>query len=69
MAKVPDTPQNESLCICSGCPSFPGEGVLFCAKGASAGRVRERGCICPDCKVYQVNDLRDFYYCEHGPAR
>jgi Protein of unknown function (DUF2769) len=69
MAQVPDTPQNESLCICGGCPSFPGKGVLFCAKGASKERVRERGCICPDCKVYGDSHLRDFYYCEHGQAK
>ena len=68
MTLVPDTPQNESLCICGDCPTYPGEGILFCAKGKSEKPVRERGCVCPDCRVYKDNGLEADYYCVNGQA-
>jgi Protein of unknown function (DUF2769) len=68
MTLVADTPENESLCICGDCPTFPGEGILYCAKGAFPKPVRERGCICGDCKVYKNSGLKDAYYCVKGRA-
>ena len=68
MAKVPDTRENEERCICPGCPSFPGEGLLYCARGKSEKPVRRRGCICADCANFQRYDLRDGYYCADGRA-
>ncbi len=68
MATVPDTPDNESRCICADCPSFPREGTLYCARGKSAKPVRERGCLCPDCPVSRDYKLEGEYYCVDGVA-
>jgi len=68
MAKVPDTQDNEGRCICADCPSYPKEGILFCARGKSPNPVRERGCVCPDCPVYKDNRLDRDYYCADGAA-
>jgi hypothetical protein len=68
MAKVPDTSENAANCICGECPSFPGEGGFFCAKGKGAKDVRRRGCICTDCKNFREFDLADGYYCADGAA-
>lgn len=68
MAKVQDTPDNESLCMCPDCPSFPMEGNLFCARAKSQNPVRQRGCLCPDCEVFKDYSLQDDYYCADGAA-
>jgi hypothetical protein len=67
MPTVPDTAENERLCICADCPSFPKEGIFYCARGKSPKPVRERGCVCPDCRVYREQRLRGDYYCVDGP--
>jgi hypothetical protein len=66
--KVPDTPENMSRCICGGCPSYPGEGGFFCAKGKSGPSVRQRGCLCGDCANFKEYKLQDGYYCVGGAA-
>ncbi len=68
MAKVPDTPQNEQRCICPGCPSYPGEGILYCSRGKSQKPVTRRGCICSNCANYVEYGLQDGYYCAEGAA-
>ena len=68
MAKVPDTPENASLCICGECPSYPKEGSFFCAQGKSEKPVRKRGCVCGDCAVFKEHNLQDGYYCAAGAA-
>jgi hypothetical protein len=68
MAKVPDTKENMSGCICGDCPSFPGSGGFYCAKGKSAQDIRRRGCVCGDCEVFKKYVLADGYYCLAGVA-
>ncbi len=68
MGKVPDTPENMARCICGGCPSYPGDGGFFCAKGKSAQPVVKRGCICGDCANFKEYKLVDGYYCVTGVA-
>lgn len=68
MAKVPDTPENMSRCICGDCPSYPGDGGFFCATGKSATEVRRRGCMCADCMNFKDYGLADGYYCADGAA-
>jgi methylamine---glutamate N-methyltransferase subunit C len=68
MLKIPDTQQNEDRCICRDCPSFPGEGIFYCARGKSEKPVRERGCVCPDCAIFKEFRLQDGYYCADGAA-
>jgi hypothetical protein len=67
MALIPDTPENEKLCVCPDCPSFPGKSNVYCARGAQPS-VRKRGCLCGDCKVFQNARLSDGYYCADGAA-
>ncbi|OFW60288.1 MAG: hypothetical protein A2133_10010 [Actinobacteria bacterium RBG_16_64_13] len=68
MSKVPDTPENASRCICGGCPSFPAEGNVFCARGKSAKGIAKRGCICESCSLFGKYGLTDGYYCAAGAA-
>ena len=68
MQKVPDTPENMSRCLCGGCPSYPGAGGFFCAKGKSELPVRRRGCVCGDCANFKEFGLQDGYYCIGGIA-
>jgi hypothetical protein len=68
MAHVPDTSENVDHCICTGCPSFPGEGILYCARGTSEKPVKKRGCVCPSCKNYRAYGLKSAYYCADGSA-
>ena len=68
MAKVPDTPENMARCLCGGCPSFPGEGGFFCAKGKSTKDITRKGCLCSDCQNFKDFNLVDGYYCADGRA-
>jgi len=68
MAKVPDNTATMSRCICGTCPSFPGDGGFYCAKGKSANEVNRRGCVCTDCANLKDFDLEDGYYCAAGAA-
>jgi len=66
MGKVPDTTENMARCICGGCPSYPAEGVLFCAKGKSVKSISRRGCICGDCAIFRDYNLADGYTARRG---
>lgn len=68
MAKVPNSSENSSRCICTECPSYSKEGGFYCATGKSEAPVREKGCICGDCEVYKDYELADAYYCMNGVA-
>jgi hypothetical protein len=68
MAKVPNEPQNAQRCICGTCPTFPGDGGFYCAKGKSANVVNKRGCLCGDCANFKEFGLADGYYCAAGAA-
>lgn len=68
MAKVPTEDQYASRCICGGCPSYPGDGGFYCARGKSQNSVTRRGCICGDCANFKEFDLQDGYYCADGAA-
>jgi hypothetical protein len=68
MVKVPDTPENMTRCVCGDCPSYPGDGGFFCAKGKSEHEIRRRGCICADCMNFKEYGLADGYYCAAGAA-
>jgi len=68
MGRVPDTPGNMSRCLCGGCPSYPGAGGFYCAKGKSDAPVSRRGCLCGDCPNFKEFSLQDGYYCLGGVA-
>lgn len=68
MGKVPDTPENMARCICGGCPSYPGQGGFFCAKGKSGKEVAKKGCLCSGCAVFEEHELAGGYFCVAGVA-
>lgn len=68
MGKVPDAPDIGAKCLCGDCPTYPGQGGFFCAKGKSEAKVRRRGCTCGDCQVFKQFSLVDGYYCDAGAA-
>jgi len=66
MSIVVDTQENVERCGCPSCPSYPGDGGLFCARGKSSKDVAMRECVCEHCAVYQHYDLIGAYYCREG---
>ena len=68
MAGVPDTTQNMERCICGTCPSFPGDGGFYCARGKSPKHIEQVRCTCPGCPVWHENDLSGLYFCVSGKA-
>lgn len=68
MALVPDTEENMARCICGGCPTYPGTGGFFCAKGKSDQPAPKKGCVCGDCENFTEYGLQDGYYCWEGKA-
>jgi hypothetical protein len=68
MAGVPDTTQNMERCICGTCPSFPGEGGFYCARGKSGEEVERKGCVCGDCPNFKEFGLSGGYFCAEGAA-
>jgi aldose sugar dehydrogenase len=66
--KVPNTSENMSHCLCGGCPSYPGDGGFYCAKGKSGLSVSRRGCLCTDCANFKEFGLQEGYYCINGVA-
>jgi aldose sugar dehydrogenase len=68
MAAVPDTAENMARCICGSCPSFPGDGGFYCAKGKSSHDVERKGCNCGDCENFKAFSLTKGYYCAEGSA-
>jgi hypothetical protein len=66
MGRVVDTAENEQRCICGTCPSYPGEGGVFCAKGKSTKEIAQRGCLCSDCENFKQFLLSDGYFCVTG---
>jgi len=68
MPYVPDSTEIEERCLCPRCPSFPKEGILYCARGKSLKPVTSSGCICGDCANFREYDLLTYFYCLSGPA-
>jgi hypothetical protein len=68
MRKVEDIQENMARCLCGGCPTFPGDGGFYCAKGKSGNLVDRRGCMCGGCENFKLFDLKDGYYCAAGLA-
>lgn len=56
------------LCICSRCPSYPGEKDprVYCARGASAKPITQKGCICSNCPIQKMLRMKNMYYCYSG---
>ncbi len=68
MTKVEDKKENVGICrqYCTVCPSYPGEGILFCARGKSSKAVEKQGCYCPSCEVQTEYGCTGTYYCIEG---
>lgn len=41
---------------------------LFCAFDKSDCITENNGCVCPECKVAEKNDLKNIGFCFHGAA-
>jgi hypothetical protein len=73
MAKVPDTQENITKCVCGGCPSYndcmrDGKEILYCAREKSACDVPRNGCLCGACPLTPEFDLDKLFYCVIGAA-
>ncbi|MCD1295482.1 hypothetical protein CUJ83_10775 [Methanocella sp. CWC-04] len=71
MTTPPETPENYDACICSSCPSYPGDDkVLYCGRGKSDKKINPEGCICPQgCPIFSQYKLNSMYYCMGGKAK
>lgn len=75
MPKVPDTLANSRQCNCPNCPTWRSDEcakntmeALYCAKGVTACRFTDNGCICGTCPVFQNYKLANGYFCFNGEA-
>jgi len=73
MAKVPDTQENVTKCICADCPSYNDcmrdkNEILYCAREKSACDVSRKGCLCGACPLVAEFDLDKLFYCIIGAA-
>jgi hypothetical protein len=66
---IADTEHNMKRCICGTCPSFPGDGGFYCAKGKSGKAVLRQDCVCADCVNFGQFRLSNEYYCAQGSAQ
>lgn len=66
---IPMTLSNLLLCACASCPSFPavrGE-ALYCSGGKSSVTIKEEGCNCVTCPLYdRCSSFNVAYFCIHG---
>ena len=66
---IPMTLANLLLCTCRTCPSFPqvrGE-ALYCSGGKSSVAIKEEGCNCVTCPLYdRCGSFNVAYFCIHG---
>jgi len=53
---------HSKACLCKDCPSYPGEGYMFCVRGPASGETRQE-CMCNDCYVYHQFALDGDYFC------
>jgi hypothetical protein len=73
MAKIPDTAENNTKCICGGCPSYTDcmqdkNELLYCSRGKTECEVTKNGCMCEDCPLFAEFGLKELYYCISGAA-
>ncbi len=73
MAKVENTPENESVCRnnCASCMSYPeveGE-LLYCSRGKSGKPIEKKGCNCSFCDVQIKYGCTGTYYCDKGECQ
>lgn len=68
MPTVPNTDEYMQRCLCGDCPSYPGDGGFFCAKGKSPSDVQRSGCRCSECENFKEFALSKGYYCAEGSA-
>jgi hypothetical protein len=59
---------NSKACICGSCPSYPGSGNMFCARGKSRLTddmlpEKKSGCLCRDCELYRKFRFEGQYFC------
>lgn len=67
------TDENKALCrkYCPNCQNYKKYSLqkfqpteLFCGQGTStAGNMREIGCFCPACELFNKHHLRGGYFC------
>ncbi|WP_231582979.1 DUF2769 domain-containing protein [Methanosarcina sp. MTP4] len=59
---------NSKACICGSCPSYPGSGNMFCARGKSRLTddmlpEKKDDCLCRDCELYRKFRFEGQYFC------
>lgn len=66
---IPMTLANLWRCTCSSCPSFPRvkDEALYCSGGKSRAVIKEKGCNCITCPLYdRCSSFNVAYFCVHG---
>jgi len=64
--------ENRARCICDPCPSYnecmrAADERVFCIIGKSPSCMFDKkGCICPNCPVWQAMGFKKSYYCIRG---
>ncbi|WP_370574434.1 DUF2769 domain-containing protein [Methanomethylovorans sp.] len=50
-------------CFCTKCPSYPGKGMMFCARKNQHKTLLKAGCLCLDCHTHETFRLDGDYFC------
>ena len=54
---------HSKACNCKKCPSYPGDGYMFCSKKNLRPLPSKAGCLCDECYVHEQFALEGDFFC------
>ena len=67
--------KNVNRCLCPGCPTYNSDPCpnkkderIYCSIGLTDCKLKQKGCICPDCQNFKEYGLKVGYFCVKGEA-
>ncbi|WP_319507578.1 DUF2769 domain-containing protein [uncultured Methanolobus sp.] len=54
---------HSKACLCIKCPSYPGNGMMFCARKNQHKASSKTGCLCLQCHIHDKFRLEGDYFC------
>jgi len=71
---VPFNNETIGYCQCADCPTHEqckSNEVVFCSTGESDNKstMQKKGCLCPQCEVFDKFNLSNGYFCVNGEVK
>lgn len=54
---------HSKACNCKRCPSYPGDGYMFCERGNDRPLPEIKECLCRECYVYRQFGFEGDFFC------